>query len=30
MENVQEFIDRIKADSQMKYYFSAECDFEIE
>ncbi len=30
MENVQEFIDRIKADSHMAHYISAECDFDLE
>ena len=30
MENVQEFIDRIKADSHMAHYLSAECDFDLE
>ncbi|WP_028506124.1 hypothetical protein [Ruminococcus sp. FC2018] len=30
MENVQEFIDRIKADSHIAHYLSAECDFDLE
>ena len=30
MENVQEFIDRIKLDSHIAHYLSAECDFDIE
>ena len=30
MENVQEFIDRIKSDSHIAHYLSAECDFDIE
>lgn len=30
MENVQEFIDIIKADSHMAHYLSAECDFDLE
>ncbi len=30
MENVQQFIDRIKADSYMQHYLSAECDFDLE
>ena len=30
MENVQEFIDRIKADSHMEHYLSAECAFDLE
>ncbi len=30
MENAQQFIDRIKADSYMQHYLSAECDFDLE
>lgn len=30
MQNVQDFIDRIKSDSHIAHYLSAECDFDLE